>query len=79
MADHILGARGTEKVGKNWTKRFMAHIEELKTAFNQAKDHQRILKEDPIEINAQFTRVQDIMATYGVHPDDVHNFDETGF
>ena len=79
MADHILGARGAEKVGKNWTERFVERKEELKTAFNRAKDRQRILREDPVEIDAWFTRVKDTMATYGVHPDDVHNFDETGF
>lgn len=44
MADHILGARGAEKVGKNWTERFVARTEELKTAFNRAKDRQRILR-----------------------------------
>jgi hypothetical protein len=48
-------------------------------AFNRAKDRQRILQEDPETISAWFGLVEDTKAKYGVHGDDVHNFDETGF
>jgi hypothetical protein len=48
-------------------------------AFNQAKDRQRILQEDPEIISAWFKLVEDTKAKYGVHDNDVHNFDETGF
>jgi hypothetical protein len=48
-------------------------------AFNRAKDRQRILQEDPETISAWFKLVEDTKAKYGVHDDNVHNFDETGF
>jgi hypothetical protein len=48
-------------------------------AFNRAKDRQRILQEDLETISAWFTLVEDTKAKYGVHNDDVHNFDKTGF
>jgi hypothetical protein len=57
MADKLLSARGGEPVGKNWAERFVTRLEELKTAFNRAKDRKRILQEDPEIINASFTLV----------------------
>jgi hypothetical protein len=48
-------------------------------AFNRAKDRQRILQEDPAVISAWFKLVEETKAKFGVHDDDVHNFDETGF
>jgi hypothetical protein len=42
MADKLLAARGRELVGKNWPKRFILRTNELKMAFNRAKDRQRI-------------------------------------
>jgi hypothetical protein len=46
IADKLLGIRGRELVGKNWAKRFVTRLDELKMAFNRAKDRQRILQED---------------------------------
>ena len=48
-------------------------------AFNRAKDRQRILQEDPETIGAWFKLVEETKAKYGVHDNDVHDFDETGF
>jgi hypothetical protein len=45
--------------------------DELKMAFNQAKDRQRILQEDPETIGAWFKLVEDTKAKYGVHNNDV--------
>jgi hypothetical protein len=79
MADKLLGVRSGEPVGKHWAERFVTRSDQLKMAFNQAKDRQRILQEDPEIISAWFKLVEDTKAKYGVHDDDVHNFDETGF
>ncbi|KAK1920508.1 hypothetical protein P3342_002808 [Pyrenophora teres f. teres] len=79
MADKLLGVRGSKPVGKNWAERFVTRSDKLKMAFNRAKDRQRILQEDPAIIGAWFKLVADTKAKYGVHNDDVHNFDETGF
>jgi hypothetical protein len=66
-------------VGKCWAERFVTRSAKLKMAFNRAKDRQRILQEDPEIIGAWFKLVEETKAKYGVHDDDVHNFDETGF
>ena len=79
MADKVLGVRGGQPVGKHWAERFVTRSDQLKMAFNRAKDRQRILQEDPETIGAWFKLVEDTKAKYGVHDDDVHNFDETGF
>jgi hypothetical protein len=48
-------------------------------AFNRAKDRQRMLQEDPGILSGWFKLVEDTKSKYGVHDNDVHNFDETGF
>tara|TARA_R110002003_G_scaffold88_10_gene7124 strand:- start:909 stop:1532 length:624 start_codon:yes stop_codon:yes gene_type:complete len=79
MADKLLDIRGGKPVGKCWAERFVTRSAELKMAFNRAKDRQRILQEDPVVIGTWFKLVEDTKAKYGIHDDDVHNFDETGF
>jgi len=79
MADKLLAVHGGEPVGKNWAERFVTHSAELKMAFNQAKDRQRILQEDPKIIGVCFRLVEETKAKYSVHNNDVHNFDENGF
>jgi hypothetical protein len=79
MADKLLGVRGSELVGKHWAERFVTRSAELKMAFNQAKDRQRILQEDPEIISAWFKLVEDTKAKYGVHDYNVHNFNKNGF
>jgi len=79
MADKLLGIRGGELVGKCWAERFVTRSDKLKMAFNRAKDRQRILQEDPEVIGAWFKLVADTKVKYGIHDNDVHNFDETGF
>jgi hypothetical protein len=79
MADKPLGVRGGEPVGKHWAERFMTRSDQLNIAFNRAKDRQKMLQEDPEIISAWFKLVKDTKAKYGIHDDDVHNFDETGF
>ena len=52
MANKVLSVRGGEPVGKHWAERFVTRSDELKIAFNRAKDRQRILQEDPAVIIA---------------------------
>ena len=79
MADKLLAVRGGKPVGKHWAERLVARTPELKMAFNRAKDRQRILQEDPEIIGAWFTLVEETKAKYGIHDEDIYNFDETGF
>jgi hypothetical protein len=48
-------------------------------AFNRAKDRQRILQEDLEIISMWFKLVEEAKAKYGIHDDNVHNFDESSF
>ena len=79
IANQLLAARSATPVGKCWPACFVKRTEELKMAFNRAKDRQRILQENPEVINAWFKLVRDTTAKYGVYDDDIYNFDETGF
>jgi hypothetical protein len=79
MADKVLDVRGGEHVGKKWAARFITRSNALKMAFNRAKDKQRILQEDPEVIGPWFKLVEETKARWGVHDEDIHNFDETGF
>ena len=57
----------------------MTRSDELKMAFNRAKDRQRIQQEDPEIIGAWFRLVKETKDKYGVQDNDMHNFNETGF
>jgi hypothetical protein len=79
MANHVLASRGAQRVGKQWTYRFIQRREELKTRFSRAYDFQRALCENPDVINAWFQLVFNMRAKYGILDCDFYNFDETGF
>ncbi|KAJ8118479.1 hypothetical protein OPT61_g560 [Boeremia exigua] len=79
MADKILSVHGGQPVSKNWAERLVTRSDKLKMAFNQAKDRQRILQEDPEIINAWFKLVEDTKAKYSIHNDNIYNFNKTGF
>ena len=79
MANKLLAKRGGELVGKKWVDRFITRIDELKMAFNRAKNIQRIRQEDPKIIGAWFRLMEETIAKYGIHNNDIHNFDKTGF
>ena len=79
MANKLLGMRSSKPIGKYQAKYFVTRLDVLKIAFNQAKDRQRILQEDPKVINMQFKLVKETKAKYSVYDDDIHNFNKTGF
>lgn len=66
-------------VGECWVRRFIARHDTLKSKYNQKYNYQRAQCEDPKLIRAWFQRVQATIAEYGIHEDDIYNFDETGF
>jgi hypothetical protein len=51
----------------------------LKIAFNQTKDKQRILQENPKVINIWFKLVKETKAKYNVYNNNIHNFNKTRF
>ena len=42
IANKLLAAQGKRVVSINWPARFVSRSDELKMAFNRARDHQRI-------------------------------------
>jgi hypothetical protein len=82
MANILLQQRGStppQTVGKNWVSNYVKRHSEIKTRFSRRYDHQRALCEDPKIIQAWFDCVQRSTIQYGILPDDIYNFDETGF
>jgi hypothetical protein len=79
MANRLLADRETPPVGKRWASNFVKRHKDLKTRFFRKYDYQRALCEDPTIILNWFRLVQNTIAKYGIHTDDIYNFDETGF
>ena len=82
MANILLAARGTTPpptVGVNWVSNFVKRRDELRTRFSRRYDYQRALNEDPKAIKEWFLTVQRVIEENGIQPEDIYNFDETGF
>lgn len=79
MADRLLELRDGGRVGKIWASNFVRRRPELKTRLNRRIDYQRVHCEDPDAYRAWFSLVRNTIAKYGVHEEDIYNFDETGF
>jgi hypothetical protein len=79
MANRLLANRGARPVGKRWAINFINRQPELKMRFPQRYDYKRAKCEDPTIIRNWFRLVQNTIAKYGIHTDDIYNFDETGF
>jgi hypothetical protein len=82
MANILLAARGSTPpptVGKNWPSTFINRRPELCTRFSRRYDYQRALNEDPKALRAWFMTVQNVIDEKGIQPEDIYNFDETGF
>ncbi|KAJ5527353.1 hypothetical protein N7513_011512 [Penicillium frequentans] len=82
MANILLAARGSQPpptVGKNWPSKFVNRRDELRTRYSVRYDYQRALNEDPKAFRAWFATVQRVIDENGIQPEDIYNFDETGF
>jgi hypothetical protein len=79
MADKLRTTRDASRVGPRWAKRFVQRHPELRTRFTRKYDYQRAQCEDPTIIQGWFNLVRNMVAKYGIHEDDIWNFDETGF
>jgi hypothetical protein len=82
MADLLLAARGSTpplSVGQNWVTNFVKRHPLLSSRFSRRYDYQRAKCEDPRIISEWFSLVQKTIFSYGIDPDDIYNFDETGF
>ena len=79
MANILLRARNTSPIGKNWASSFIRRRPDLRTRLNRRIDYQRVLNEDPIAYRAWFKLVSDTIEEHDILPEDIYNFDETGF
>ncbi|RKL07307.1 hypothetical protein BFJ70_g16897, partial [Fusarium oxysporum] len=79
MANRLLADRETPPVSKRWASNFVKRHKDLKTHFFRKYDYQRAKCEDPTIIGNWFRLVANVIAKYGIRPDEIYNFDETGF
>jgi hypothetical protein len=82
IADLLLAARGSTPpllVGQNWVTNFVKRHPNLSSRFSRRYNYKRAKCEDPKIISEWFSLVQKMIQTYGINPDDIYNFDETGF
>jgi len=79
MADSICKTRGGPPVGVNWANTFIKRTPRLQVKLGRTYERQRRLCEDPKVIGAWFELVKNTINKYGILPQDIYNFDETGF
>ena len=79
IADKLRTTRGATRVGPRWASTFVKRHPELRTRFTRKYDYQRAQCEDPAIIQGWFDLVRNVITKYGIHEDDIWNFDETGF
>jgi hypothetical protein len=82
MANLLLTARGSTpplSVGQNWVTKYVKRHPDLSSRFSKSYNFKRAKCEDPKIISEWFSLVQKTILTYGIDPDDIYNFDETGF
>jgi hypothetical protein len=79
MADTIIKGRGGGGVGIKWAQRFIKRTPALEVKLGRTHECQRKLSEDSEVIRGWFTLVNKTVDKYGILPEDIYNFDETGF
>jgi hypothetical protein len=79
MANILLSQHQDQQVSEKWVYRLIQRRSELKSRFSRRYNYERAKCEDPKIIREYFDRVQDAILQYGILPEDIYNFDETGF
>jgi hypothetical protein len=82
MANLLLEKRGTTpaiSVGQNWVTNFVKRRPLLSSRFSKRYNYERAKCEDPKIITEWFNLVKNTIVQFRIDPDDVYNFDETGF
>jgi hypothetical protein len=79
MANILLAQHGNQQVGENWVYNLVQRRSELKSRYSRRYNYERAKCEDPKIIEEYFDRVQEAILQYGILPEDIFNFDETGF
>ncbi|EED11514.1 conserved hypothetical protein [Talaromyces stipitatus ATCC 10500] len=79
MVNYLLQQHGKSQVGKNWVTNLIKRRPEIDSKFARKYNYERAKCEDPKIIQEHFDRVRAAISEYGILPEDIYNFDETGF
>ncbi|KAL3705380.1 suppressor protein sef1 [Talaromyces marneffei ATCC 18224] len=79
MANHLLSQHGDQQVGEKWVYNLIKRRPEIDSKFSRRYNYERAKCEDPKIIREHFDRVQASISEYGILPEDIFNFDKTGF
>ncbi|CDM38446.1 Probable transposable element [Penicillium roqueforti FM164] len=63
----------------NWVTNFVKRHPTLTSRFSRRCNYERAKYEDPKIIGEWFNLAQKTIIQFGINPDDIYNFDETGF
>ncbi|EED14719.1 conserved hypothetical protein [Talaromyces stipitatus ATCC 10500] len=66
-------------VGEKWVYNLVKRRPEIESKFSRKYNYERAKCEDPKLIQEYFDRVREVISKYGILPEDIYNFDETGF
>jgi hypothetical protein len=68
-----------QQVSEKWVYRLVQRRSELRSRFSRRYNYERAKCEYPKIIQEHFNCVQEAILKYGILPEDIYNFDETGF
>ena len=73
------GAGDPPRVSDAWGARFLARHPEFTVRKSKPIANKRKWAHNPVDLKAWFYRFRNALMNYGISPQDVYNFDETGF
>jgi hypothetical protein len=82
MANLLLEKRGTTpviSVGEKWVYNFVKRRPLLSSRFSKRYNYECAKYKDPKIIGEWFNLIEKTILQFGIDPDDVYNFDKTGF
>lgn len=66
-------------VGEKWVYNYVKRHPKLYTRFSRRYNYERAKYEDPKIVKDWFNLIQKTFFEKGIDPEDIYNFDETGF
>jgi hypothetical protein len=79
MANILLSQHGNQEISEKWIYRLVQRRPDIKSRFSRRYNYERAKCEDPKIIQEYFDHVREAILKYGILPEDIYNFDETGF
>jgi hypothetical protein len=79
MANYLLIQHRDQQIGEKWVYNLVQRRSELKSRFSQKYNYEHAKCEDPKIIGEYFNCVREAILQYSILPEDIYNFDKTGF